>query len=77
MHQGLLVLSIILVLVLIAIGFWELNDIEKNKHFLCKNCGTKLKVSKYKLLITPHYFSRRYLKCPSCKQRSWMYPEND
>lgn len=71
-YQGL-----ILTLIVIAISFLRLNYVEKKKHFVCLNCKKNLKISKYKMILTPHYFSRLYLKCPSCNQRSWMHQEND
>ena len=77
-RQGLILfMTVILLLIVLLISILRLNYIEKNKHFFCLNCGKKLKISKYKMLVTPHYFSRLYLKCPSCNQRSWMRRDND
>lgn len=72
-----LFLAAILLLIVISISFLRLNSIEKKKHFVCSNCGKNLKISKYKMLVTRHYYSKLYFKCPFCNKKSWMSPEND
>ena len=70
-------LIIVSCLLLIVYGIWQMDKIEKTKHFKCKNCEAEFKVSKYKLLVTAHWGSKQYLKCHACKRRSWMCPEDD
>jgi DNA-directed RNA polymerase subunit RPC12/RpoP len=61
----------------LSVSFLRLKSIEKKKHFVCSGCGKTFKISKYKMLVTRHYFSKLYFKCPYCNQKSWMRPEND
>lgn len=37
----------------------------------CEKCGEKFVPTLSAYLLTPHTFSRRYLKCPFCNKKSW------
>lgn len=76
-HQNILFFLIMLSVIILLFCFLKITNISKKHHFKCKNCTASFKVSPYVLLITPHFFSWHYLKCPVCKKRSWMYPKKD
>jgi len=40
--------------------------------YLCPNCGHEFEISALKDLVTPHKMDKYYLRCPSCRERSWM-----
>jgi len=39
--------------------------------YRCAACGHEFVISVFTDLISPHFFSKKYLKCPQCDKRSW------
>jgi DNA-directed RNA polymerase subunit RPC12/RpoP len=40
--------------------------------YLCPKCEHEFEISALQDLVTPHKMDKYYLRCPSCRERSWM-----
>lgn len=62
--------SVLKALVLIGVALltvWDYN----NTQYKCPICETQYHPSVGKYVLGPHFPTRRYLKCPTCGNRSW------
>ena len=41
----------------------------KKGYFMCPDCGYKFKPTFKEFILAPHFFTRRYFKCPHCSSR--------
>jgi len=39
--------------------------------YRCAMCNHEFEIPVFTDLISPHFFSKKYLKCPQCDKRSW------
>lgn len=39
--------------------------------YICASCNNKFSISYIKNLISPHFFRKKYLRCPVCKEYKW------
>ncbi len=58
-------------IIFVIAGFIALKFEVDAGYYECKNCHHKFIPTYKEVLIAPHMFTTRYLKCTECKKRSW------
>lgn len=43
----------------------------RNFAYNCSLCGHVFEISVFTNLISPHFLTKKYLRCPSCNKRMW------
>ena len=58
-------------IILLIAGFIALKFEADAGYYECKNCHYKYVPTYMQVLLAPHIFTARYLKCPNCNKRSY------
>ena len=67
---GIIIVSATIILVIV--GFYSLRLEIDAGYYECKNCHHRYVPNSYwKVMLSPHLNTTRYLKCPKCNKRSW------
>lgn len=56
---------------LLIIVFFAQLALSKHYDYQCGNCGNTFSPSVWALVLTPHRFGSKLLKCPKCGKRTW------
>ena len=48
--------------------------IARHFEYECNNCGNRFSLSLLAGVLAPHAMGKKWVRCPRCGRRSWVYP---
>ena len=58
----------------LVVGLSVQGWIARNFEYKCPNCGNRFSLSLFAGALSPHAMGRKWVRCPRCGKRSWVYP---